>query len=365
MPKYKIALITDWYYPRVGGIEYAINALARHLQERGHTVHVVTRSYTGYVDEPALPVVRIPGYCIAARLASPWGYWRLYRWLTAAQYDVLHVHGLDSAMSAMVLLLAKRLQVPVVVTNHSAIGVHRWRGVMLRLGRRLLRDCAAVIAVSSVVARDTRLMVEHSRLYLIANGVDVYSPNGPLESFTLHRAGQTMITTVARMTGKKDLDLLLTAARRVVDQHPEAYFVLVGDGPERPQLQTQAARMGLQDRVLFTGTVSRETVFAILKQSAIFVLPCRNEAFGIAILEAFAVGLPVIAMRQSGAADIITHGVTGLLTEDAAGIATELVRLLEDTPFAKTIAGNAIEAVKQFQWSVIAQEIEDVYTQVL
>jgi 1,2-diacylglycerol 3-alpha-glucosyltransferase len=365
MRKYKIALITDWYYPRVGGIEYAVDALARHLLDRGHEVHIVTRTYADYVDNPPLRVIRIPGYCFAARLVSPLGYWRLYQWLKATRYEILHVHGLDSAMAIMVLLFAKHLKLPVVVTNHSAIGVNRWRGLVLGLGRWLLRHSTAVIAVSSVVEYDTRLMLAHDRLYRIVNGVDYYSPNGAMQSISLRHTGKTFITTVARMTAKKDLDLLLAAAQRLVASFPQLCFVLVGDGPERSRLQAMVAKMRLVDHVLFTGAVSRETVFAILRQSNIFVLPCRNEAFGIVILEAFSVGLPVIAMQQSGAVDIITHGETGLLTRDTDGLVTQLTRLLIDKAFANTLAKNALAAVKQFQWPVIAQQIEQVYTQVV
>jgi len=106
MATYKVALVSDWYYPKAGGIEYSINSLARNLCLLGHEVHIITRTAkdcNGTQLQEGIPITRFAGAGIGGRLISPKAFAALRRHLVTSDYDVIHVHGLDSPMAMAAL----------------------------------------------------------------------------------------------------------------------------------------------------------------------------------------------------------------------------------------------------------------------
>ena len=127
MEKHKIALISDWYFPKVGGIEYSMHALAKTLSMHGHEVSVITRSYPGvpeYSIRDGVSVIRIKGKPLPGqhRFLMPNAYKELYDLLKNGNYEIVNCHGLDSPIGMGALIASRKLGIPVVVTNHSLVG---------------------------------------------------------------------------------------------------------------------------------------------------------------------------------------------------------------------------------------------------
>ncbi len=145
----------------------------------------------------------------------------------------------------------------------------------------------------------------------------------------------------------------IEACRRLVDAGVDVRATLVGDGPDRDRLVALAAERGLADRVRITGRVPRPEVRAVLEGADVLVAPSvptangRREGIPVAILEAMAVGVPVVASRLSGIPEAVRDGVTGLLAEpgDAAGVATAVERLADDPAEGERLADQAAAAV--------------------
>jgi phosphatidylinositol alpha-1,6-mannosyltransferase len=143
----------------------------------------------------------------------------------------------------------------------------------------------------------------------------------------------SMILSVTRLAETyKGIDLALQAMPRVLEQVPDAFYVIVGDGPNRGPLEALAAELGLRDRVVFAGQVTPEILHLYYEACDVFVLPSWREGFGIVFLEAMHHGKPCIGVRAGGVPEVIAEGVTGLLTEprDVAGLTAQVVRLLQD-----------------------------------
>jgi len=367
MEKYKIALVSDWYYPRVGGIEYAINALARNLQHRGHDVHIVTGNPSA-VQHPGngdgFTVIRLKGRFLAGALVSPKAFHDLYHTLRRGRYDIVHTHGLDSPMAMISLLLAKMIGIPALMTNHSLIGQVPLRPVLCAGARGFLRHAKAVIAVSARVEEESRHLTQ-GPVYRVPNGLDTYSPNGAVQPKKLDHPGKILIVTVSRMTGKKEVDRIVRIGPSLLKRHPNLVFVMVGDGPLKEPLEKEVQARGLAAHFWFAGSVSRETVFHLLKQGQIFILPCTREAFGIVILEAFLMGVPVIAMQQSGAAEVVTHGKTGLLANDDEDLIRCVEELIAHPQRAASLASAAYQEVEKYQWPNITKQIESIYASLI
>src|SRR5262249_55707283 len=171
--------------------------------------------------------------------------------------------------------------------------------------------------VSADIAREVRAhgIVPPGKVALIPNGIDTdrfarAEPAGPGDGLDFRRSDR-VIGTVGRLTEIKRQDVLIRAFARVAARHPESRVLLVGDGPLRAVLEALAAPLGVGDRVTFAGYRDRPERF--LRLMDVFALTSRSEGMPLAILEAWAAGLPVVASRVGGIPEVVADGRTGLL----------------------------------------------------
>ncbi len=194
--------------------------------------------------------------------------------------------------------------------------------------------------------------VPRDRITVIHNGVDVseYRPDGPdagiRESLGIG-GSETLIVTVASLKPLKCIDVFLEACARVARERRDARFLVVGDGPQRRELEELAGRLGIGDRVVFTGV--RDDVPGVLREADLFVLSSRTEAFPNAVLEAMASGLPVVATDVGSMRELVEDGVNGILVPplDAAGLARAILDLLGNTVRMKEFGNTGRKLVEE------------------
>lgn len=368
MEKHKIALISDWYFPKVGGIEYSMHTLAKTLTINGHEVSVITRSYPGvpeYSIRDGVSVIRIKGRPLPGQnhFLTPNVYKEIFSLLKEGDYEIVNPHGLDSPIGMSALIASRKLGIPVVVTNHSLVGNTPYSPLYYLAGKLLLKNADAVIAVSSAVEKDSKLMTEKP-IYRIFNGVD--SEDKIIKvPFPVDTKGKIVIITVARMTKKKGVQNIVDLAPSLLGKHKNLLFVMIGDGPLREKLERTVEESGLSGNFYFTGEVSREKVLGYLEQADIFALPSINEAFGISILEAMSKKVPVVAMNNSGVSDIITNGVNGYLADSLTEFSSYLDNLIETPALRNSFAREAIRGLSNYDWNRICEQTIKVYTSVI
>ncbi len=368
MKKHKIALISDWYFPKVGGIEYSMHALAKTLSTHGHEVNIITRGYPEvpeYSIRDGVPVIRIKSKPLPGqqRLLMPGAYKKLYTLLKEGNYEIINCHGLDSPIGMSALVAARKLGIPVVVTNHSLVG-HTLNSSLLYLaGKLFLKNADAIIAVSSAVEKDSKVMTTKP-IYRIFNGVDYENvTTGVL--FPFNEEGKLVIVTVARMTKKKGVKNIVNLAPSLLAKNKNLLFVMIGDGPLRKCLEKEVEETGLSSNFYFTGEISRGEVFGYLDQADIFALPSSDEAFGISILEAISKKVPVVAMNHSGVSDIIKSGINGYLADDLMEFSSFLETLIENPALRTSFAQKAIKGLSKYDWNIIYEQTNNVYTKVI
>jgi glycosyltransferase involved in cell wall biosynthesis len=173
--------------------------------------------------------------------------------------------------------------------------------------------------------------------------------------------GRRIILTVARLAASeqyKGHDVVLRALPQVIERAPNLTYLIVGDGDDRPRLETMAERLKLRDHVVFTGRVTDGELAACYRASEVFVLPARTvlderdpkgEGFGIVLLEAMAFGKPVIGPNYGAPAEIVKHEEHGLLVnpEGPSGVAEALIRLLDAPEDARRMGEAACQWVRQ------------------
>lgn len=368
MEKRKVALISDWYFPKVGGIEYSMHTLAKTLAMHGHDVSIITRSYPGVPEKcikDGVSVIRIkskpfPGQ---SRFLMPNAYKQLFYLLKEGNYEIVNCHGLDSPIGMSALVASRRLKIPVIITNHSLIGHAVYGPFLYLLGKLFLRCADAVIAVSSAVEKDSRIMTVKP-IYRIFNGIDS-EDTAVRVSFPFDTEEKVIIVTVARMTKKKGVQNIVYVAPDLLDKYENLMFVMIGDGPLKQKLKKMVEEKGLSENFYFTGKVPRERVLGYMEQADIFALPSNDEAFGISILEAISKNVPVVAMNHGGVSDIIKNGVSGYLANNLAEFSSYLQILIENPAVRTQFAQKASQGLPNYDWDRIYEQTNQVYTKVI
>lgn len=263
----------------------------------------------------------------------------------------LHVHSCANA--AHLAVLAHILDdVTYSLTLHGNLDVYG-------------HDHAAKFARARFVQAVTRPLREEiltvspkARVPVITMGVDTarFRPASD--------AGRAVpqFVSIARLNMTKGHVFFLRAMRQVLDQGYELTYAIAGDGPARDMIQTEVAALGLEAEVRFLGAISQDEVLQVLQGADGFVLTSfgHGEAAPVAVMEAMAVGLPVICSRIGGTADMITDGVDGLLVaqQDVSAIGNALRKLVEDPALRRRIGEAArTRAVAQFDARATARQL--------
>lgn len=358
----KVALVCDWFLPRIGGIELHIADLAQELTNRGYEVCVITTT-PGPDDCNGIPVHRlnevfIPGVPVTAPfLWKVIGYRRL---LEREGIDVVHAHGMFSTLGMLCILAAHYSGIPSVTTHHSLI-----QGILRPLARAIfdvaIRRVDVVTAVSEAAAADARWVSRKEQVEVLPNGInpDDWQHAEPTED-------EIHIVSVMRLTQKKDPHELIRVIPEIVARTPNSpplRFTVVGDGPEREHLERMICDLSLQDCVDFVGYKPRLDINKVMRHCSLFVSPCSNEAFGVALLEARCAGIPVVAMNHGGTDEVIQHGVHGFLANDYREFVDHTVRLTGDQRLRQRMMYEARKGVDEFCWDAVIDRHVGVYEQ--
>jgi glycosyltransferase involved in cell wall biosynthesis len=362
--RYAIALVSDWYPPRIGGVERQLHGLAHALHACGHDVRVVTSS-PGPPDDEGIPVRRLDLPLFArgdVARPGPRLLGRLRHWLGHDRVDVVHAHGMFSTTAHAGVIAADGLRVASVFTNHSLIRpALRPVARLIFLGSGHRADL--VSGVSEAAAVDARRVSGRDDVRVLPNGIDLGTVRVSRPASAAD-GGEVRIISVMRLVAKKDPSALVSAVPQVLSGVPDpsrVRFVIVGDGPERMRLEQQARGLGVGDRVEFVGFRQPAEVQFLLGRAHIFASPVRQEAFGMALLEARAAGLPVVAMAGGGVAEIVTPGRHGFLATTPREFVDALVRLAADAALRRAMADATVSGLEPFGWDAVVERHLDAY----
>lgn len=330
----KVALLSDCYPPRTGGIESQVGDLAAQLVRAGHEVEVLTATAGGDGADD-VRVHRLSTPLALGLPVNPLAVPEARRLLADGGFDVAHVHmGVVSPFAWDMADLTTDLGLPTALTWHCVLDrAARPLGPMVR---RWADRGAVLSAVSGFAAEGVRRAAKGELVAVLPNGIDPAAwPSGPVGS-----GRPVHVVTASRLAPRKRVGALLSVVARAHERlGPGAMTVDVyGEGPLRPWLEARIAALGLAGVVRLPGRVSRPELARAWADADAYLSPTRLEAFGIAALEARTAGLPVIARSDSGVREVVTDGVSGLLAADDAGLTDALVRLVADETLRSRIA---------------------------
>lgn len=218
---------------------------------------------------------------------------------------------------------------------------------LLRVVGRWLVPRADAVRVVSEASKQwcaSELGIDPDRLYLNHIAMSMLDHDAPSD---VERDPQSVLY-VGRLSEEKGLPYLLQAFERVLDSVPDATLTIVGDGPERSELEALAEKLDISSSVSFEGSVAYEAVPRYYRQAGILALPSLHENFGRVILEAFSFGTPAVVSDAEGPSELVTDGETGFIVPkaDADALAARLQELLDDIDRQRSFGENVREFVK-------------------
>lgn len=350
------------------GTEAHVLTLLRSLDQSLHTPALLCRP--GTVLQARAQAEGIPCYPAGNVTA-------LARLLRQERFALIHVHDGNSKLRAVLAVRRARMGTRVVATQHFVQPAYTqrsgWKGWMAGLVHRKVNGLvAAHIMVSRAVleAALARREVRAAQATVIANGIIV--PNMACHDGSAKRAelgipaSAPLIATVARLAPEKGLEYLLRAMAALRDRLPRPHLLVIGAGDLRCPLETEAEALGLRASVHFLGF--RPDVLDWVAATDLFILPSPAEPFGIALVEAMALGKPTVAVWAGGPLEIVEDEVTGLLVAPADPHAlAQAMRCLFDQPALAHAMGQAgrQRAAEQFSAAAMARRTEAVYLRCL
>lgn len=357
-----------------GGTERLLVGSVGHLDRRFEVEVAYVLPWKGafVADlENAGVVVHCLGRGRSGRLVWPI---RLRRLMQDRGYAIVHTHMPQPAVVAR-LLPTWPAPAPVLVhTEHNLWS--RYRPLTRVANSLTYRRNRAVVAVSASVAESIRprglpWSGAPPPVEVIVHGVDAGSVRrGPAaRSAARRRLGlepdELALVSVANFTAKKDQQGLLVAVSQLVATHPRLRLVLVGSGPLEPSLRSAVDRLQLARHVLFAG--SRDDVLELLVGFDAFVLNSRFEGLPIALVEAMAAGLPVVATNVGGTPEVVDHGVEGFLVPpgDPGTLAVTLAKLLDDPTLRAEMGARAARRAAGLQLSAAVIHLQGIYDRLL
>jgi glycosyltransferase involved in cell wall biosynthesis len=369
----RVCVVTGTFHPEIGGPPTYLYHLLPALVERGHKITVVT--YGDVVQELEYPyrVVRVSRRrSIPVRLLQ----FTKQVWRAAQDCDLIFVNGYGLPPAVVNLWLGKPMVIKLVgdfaweyAIRHSLIDSNenidqfqqQRHGLVVRLLRALqcwyVNRAQAVIVPSHYLAHIVHGWgVPSEKLRVIYNAVDMAAydrlPAREDARRELNLDGK-VILTVARLTSWKGVDRLITLLPHLQDQIPNANLVVVGDGPERTNLERLARQTRVSHAVRFTGQVPQDQVALYLRAADVFALYSGYEGLPHIVLEAMLAGTPVVASAKGGTPEVVEDGVTGRLVPwgDDGRLNDALVEALSDPAKLSSWAKQAqAQVTRHFNW---------------
>ncbi|HWG62824.1 MAG TPA: glycosyltransferase family 4 protein [Streptosporangiaceae bacterium] len=364
----RVGIVCPYTWDVPGGVQQHIRDLAEALIELGHEVSVIS---------PADDDTPLPDYVVPAGHAVPVPYngsvarlsfgflsaRRVRRWVREGKFDVLHVH--EPAAPSLSLLACWVADGPIVATVHTAIPRSRFMHAAYPALQTALEKINGRIAVSEA-ARTT--LVEHTGgdAVLIPNGVTVrrYEKASPLPGWPGEGGA---LGFLGRMDEpRKGLDILLRAFTELGTERPGLRLLIAGPGDVADVLARVPA--ALRPRVILLGQVSEEDKARVYHSVDVFCAPnTGGESFGIVLAEAMAAGAPIAASNLDAFRQVLRGGKAGELFEtgDASALARAAGRLLDDPQRRADLSAAASDAVRAYDWPMVARDVVQVYEAVV
>jgi len=370
-----ICIIFSTVFPPREGIGNYVYNLAKKYTEKGHDVTLMTRGNIIGKEEyfeniRIFKPVFIPCYPFHVDLHSLFLN-KVFKKLESS-FDVVHIHMPLSPMMHTKLPIVSTIHTPIKssIANFESVGFFTSLSKAQAkfshiLEKKVINGSNVLTAVSNSVAQDlsNEYHINKNDIKVIYNGVDekVFVPS----RLTTNKR---YILYVGRLSHRKGLFDLIECGKYVCSEHSDINFVIVGEGMLKNELQKKVDMIGLHNKFLFKGHVSKSELISLYQNAMIYVVPSHYEGLPTVLLEAMSCGLPVVATSVSGNVDVVSSGTNGILVPPKSPLemAKTISILIDDNIARNTLGINArVTIEKKYTWEKVSKNVLQIYRGIL
>ena len=383
-PLMKVLMISDVYFPRVNGVSTSIQTFRHELGALGHQVDLVAPEYPG-VRPAESDVMRVASRYVPFdpedRMMRSDGLRALMPRLRAQKYDLVHIQTPFIAHYRGIEI-ADELGVPRVETYHTFFEEYLFhyvpllpkeflRGLSRRFSRTQCNRMNALIVPSGAMRDKLADYGVTVPMHVIPTGIPVTQfAGGDRGAFRRRHGipeGRPVLLFVGRVAYEKNIDFLLRALHLAVAQNPELLLVIAGEGPALASLKKLTEKLGLRESVLFVGYLDRSGALLDCYRAAdAFVFASRTETQGLVLLEAMALGVPVISTAVMGTRDIVGPRRGALVPQDdEADFAAHIVKLMNDSGLRARLSEEGLVYVREWHADMLAGRLAAAWQEVI
>lgn len=376
----RIARIIEYFPPHIGGMERHGLILSQEQMKLGHQVDI----FIGYGGNPRsdlkefprsdlgiykMPLQFLPIYSKIRRLwFNFWAMRQIIKRHKKNPYDIIHLHG-DFIEACFGGKLSKKLGIPSIITIHAGLN----KRLLKPKNAICFKNITKIICVSNEIANDLNSIgVPENKIVIISSGIYFIEfqniDEGKIAALQ-NQYSKPIIISVGVLRPAKGFKYLLEAFGKIKEKFFRATLVIIGEGPDRAKLEKQTKNI---TNINFLGRQDHSKIVEYLKVADIFVLSSiymegDREGTPTSIMEAMAAGLPVIATNVGGNQQLIKDGENGFLieSENSEALAKAIEKIIRDSNLAKKMGEKNLEDIKQKDWPVITEKINEIYKSVL
>lgn len=355
-----------------GGSEHAAAAMANYWAEAGRDVVLVTLDSVENDQIALSPKVERIALGVMSESSGVWSAIKANQWRIQTLREALvqsapeRVISLTDRTNILTLLAARGTNLKVFVSERTDIRHHRIERVWEWLRKRTYPGACSIVVQTEAVREAMKPIARHTPIRVIPNSVSTTATPPEKSTLDLPAKDRNWFIGVGRLSYEKGFDRLIDAFAQITEQCPDWNLLIIGDGPEKPNLQNTADKHGSTERITFPGWI--ESPWSVIPQAipptaSIAVLPSRYEGFPNALLEAMSQGIAPIAFDcESGPSEIIHHDKNGLLVPQGniPELAIAMQSLAQDNALRTRLAATARDVTNRFSLERIFALWEDV-----
>lgn len=379
-----IGIFTDAYYPQVSGVVTSTMILKSELIRLGHSVTIITVTHPdveemeGIIRLPSIPFFLLPSQRVGVIYSR-----KIMNKIKELDLDIIHTQT-EFSIGIFGRIVAKKLDIPVVHTYHTMYEdyVHYVsRGIMIKpaselakkISKLYCRDCSAIIVPTTKVKDALWQYGLRRHIDVIPTGVDIEpfkrsNYNDQIihdeKKFLGINETQPVILFIGRLAKEKSLDVIISSMKELTNKIPSCKLLIVGDGPERENLQELCKELEIENSVVFAGERPYAHIGKYYQLGDVFVGASLTETQGLTFAEAMAAQVPVVAKYDKNLDGIIEDKVNGRLFYKDEDLAEILYQTLMNKEGSMMMVKNAYDGIRPLSSTFFGENVEKVYMEV-
>lgn len=379
-----IGIFTDTYYPQVSGVVTSTMILRSELIKLGHNVTIITVTFPdveeqeGIIRLPSIPFFFLPSQRVGMIYSH-----KIMNKIKKLDLDIIHTQT-EFSIGIFGRIVAKRLGIPVVHTYHTMYEdyIHYVsRGIMLKpasqfakkVSKLYCRDCSAIIVPTAKVKEALEQYGLKRHIDVIPTGVNIepfkrsnYDEQlikDEKKSYGINE-NEPVVLFIGRVAKEKSIDVIINSMNHLIKKMPNCKLLIVGDGPERENLEELTNNLGISKFVVFAGEKPWVDIGKYYQMGDVFVGASLTETQGLTFAEAMAAQIPVVAKYDKNLDGIIEDKINGRVfykDEELAGI---LYEVLMDKEESKSMVKNAYDGIEPLSSKCFGENVEKIYMEV-